>query len=130
MLAADAAGAQAATVHSRESWFGADKVKHLLVSAFVQSVTYGAVRATGVDRDGALATAWVASSAVGVAKELRDRRPDGSGFSVRDLAWDAAGAGVATLAISQTRTGRPTDASLRAALPSLRTVPRVTVPNR
>jgi uncharacterized protein YfiM (DUF2279 family) len=38
---------------------------------------------------------------VGVGKEVHDRRTKGE-FSVRDLAWDAAGAGSASLLLVRT----------------------------
>lgn len=72
-------------------WLGPDKVKHFLVSAFVQSATYSAARAAGIDRAAAQAGAGVATMSVGIWKEHNDRRLGGP-FSMSDLAWDAAGA--------------------------------------
>ena len=85
-----------------DPWFGADKLKHFFVSAFVQSVAYGALRATNADHRSSLYGASVASAVVGIGKELRDRRVSGE-FSVRDLVWDAAGAGSASLLLDRTR---------------------------
>ena len=82
----------------RDSWIGADKLKHFFVAAFAQSVAYSALQATKMRHDRALAGAWVVTAAVSVAKELHDSRTTGL-FSVRDLVWDAAGAGVATVLI-------------------------------
>jgi putative lipoprotein len=87
--------------HSRDSWFGPDKLEHFFMSAFVQSVAYGGLRRAGMEQGGAVAGASVTSAAVGVGKELRDRRTKGE-FSVRDLTWDAAGAGAATLLLVRT----------------------------
>ena len=84
-----------------DGWFGADKLKHFFVAAFTQSVAYSALQVARVRHDRALAGAWAVTATVSVAKELRDRRSYGL-FSVRDLAWDAAGAGVATLVIQHT----------------------------
>jgi uncharacterized protein YfiM (DUF2279 family) len=86
------------TPHARpgESWFGPDKVQHFFTSAFVQSMTYGSLRATGVSHGLALAGATATTAAVGVGKEMQDFRVKGA-FSVRDLTWDAAGAGAATV---------------------------------
>jgi uncharacterized protein YfiM (DUF2279 family) len=84
-----------------DHWFGRDKVKHFLVSAFVQSAAYASLQAAGADREGALLGASAATAAVGVAKEAVDRRRGGP-FSVRDLTWDAAGAGAATLLLVRT----------------------------
>jgi uncharacterized protein YfiM (DUF2279 family) len=79
-----------------ESWFGPDKVQHFFTSAFVQGMTYGSLRAAGVSHGVALAGATATTAAVGVGKEMRDLRVKGE-FSVRDLTWDAAGAGAATV---------------------------------
>jgi putative lipoprotein len=113
--------------HQREAWFGPDKLKHFFVAAFVQSVTYSALQVGRVRHDHALAAAWTASAAASVAKELHDRRTTGL-FSFRDLVWDAAGAGAATLLIdrAQRRAGREESAqpaadsrSYRASRPLL-----------
>jgi uncharacterized protein YfiM (DUF2279 family) len=83
----------------RDAWFGADKLKHFFVAAFTQSVAYSAFQAAHVRHDQALAGAWAVTAAASVAKEMHDRRTTGL-FSVRDLVWDAAGAGTATGLIS------------------------------
>jgi uncharacterized protein YfiM (DUF2279 family) len=97
---------QATSAPPRDHWFGADKLKHFLVAAFTQTVTYSALQAAKVRHEPALATATAVTAVVSVAKEVRDRRTTGL-FSLRDLVWDAAGAGAATLLI--TRSVRPTD---------------------
>ncbi len=88
-----------------DSWLSADKVKHFFMSAFVQSVSYSALRTARVSHDGALVGASALTLAVGVGKEIRDDRDARSEerFSVRDLAWDAAGAGAAAVLLSQSR---------------------------
>lgn len=73
------------------AWFGADKMKHFLASAFVQSAAYSLARSAGASRSSSQAVAGATSLTVGVAKEVRDKKK-GSRFSVPDLAWDAAGA--------------------------------------
>ncbi|MGH7663645.1 MAG: hypothetical protein ACRENI_05015 [Gemmatimonadaceae bacterium] len=85
-----------------DPWFSADKIKHFFMSAFVQSVTYSALRATSVGHRSSLYGATVTTVAVGVAKELHDRG-EGAHVSVADLTWDAAGAGVATLYLDRSR---------------------------
>lgn len=85
-----------------DGWFGRDKLTHFFVSAFVQSVSFATLQAAGADRDAALVGATATTAAVGVGKELFDRR-QGRPFSVRDLTWDAAGAGAATLVLVRTR---------------------------
>ena len=84
-----------------DNWFGSDKVKHFFIAAFTQTVAYSALQAARVNHDQALVGAWAVTATVSVAKEIRDRRSYGL-FSYRDLVWDAAGAGVATLLIAKT----------------------------
>jgi uncharacterized protein YfiM (DUF2279 family) len=81
----------------KDGWFGVDKVKHFLVSAFVQSATFSAARAAKVPRSNAHALAGVSTAVAGIGREVHDRRR-GRVFSVKDLAWDAAG-GVAAAAL-------------------------------
>lgn len=86
---------------ARDAWLAPDKVKHFLVSAFIQGVGYGALRTTGMPHGAALAAATAGTVAVGVARELHDRRTKGA-FSARDLAWDVAGAAAASALLNQT----------------------------
>ena len=79
-----------------DSWLGPDKVQHFFTSAFVQSMGYGSLRAAGASHGVALAGASAATAAIGVGKEVHDLRVKGE-FSMRDLTWDAAGAGAATV---------------------------------
>ncbi len=82
--------------HSRDGWFGPDKLQHFFMSAFVQSAGYGVLRRAGADNGRAIAGASVATAMAGVGKEIYDRRTKGD-FSARDLVWDAAGAGSASV---------------------------------
>ena len=84
-----------------DGWFGPDKLQHFFTSAFVQSIGYGALRRAGVDNGPAIAGASAVTAVAGVGKELRDRRVRGE-FSVRDLVWDAAGAGSASVLLVRT----------------------------
>jgi putative lipoprotein len=77
-----------------DGWFGADKMKHFFVAAFTQSVAYSALRATSLDHRSSLLGATALSVGSSVAKEMADRRT--TGFSARDLAWDAAGIAAST----------------------------------
>lgn len=79
-----------------DPWLAQDKVKHFFTSAFIQSMAYGSLRAAGVTHGVALAGATVASATAGIGKEVWDAQGHGDP-SARDLAWDAAGAGAATL---------------------------------
>lgn len=86
-----------------DRWFGPDKLKHFLLTAFTQSLAYSVTQVTTRgSRSSLLLSASFASAAVGIGKEMHDRRATGL-FSVRDLAWDAAGAGAASLLLVQTR---------------------------
>ena len=109
----------------RDSWIGADKLKHFFVAAFTQSVAYSALQAAGVRHDRALAGAWAVTAAASVAKELHDLRASGL-FSVRDLVWDAAGAGAASVLLANSRRRpvspdpAPSGVAARAAFQGLR----------
>ena len=76
----------------RDRWLGADKAKHFFISAFVQSVSFSALRATGVTRNSSLIAAAGVTVGVGIGRELYDLRRPGGVSSVKDVAWDAAGA--------------------------------------
>ncbi len=100
-LGVNLAYAQSAVV--RDSWFGADKIKHFFMSAFIESVTYSALQAARVNHRPALGSAIGVTMAVGVGREIHDKRTPGKFFSVRDLAWDAVGATAGAVLLSQTR---------------------------
>ncbi len=85
-----------------DSWLGPDKVQHYFSAAFVQSASYGTLRRAGAGHAAALAGASTATAAVSLGKEWRDRNVKGD-FSARDLVWDAAGAGSATLLLLKAR---------------------------
>jgi putative lipoprotein len=105
-----------------DHWFGSDKIKHFFIAAFTQSVTYSALQAARVRHGPALASAAAVTAAVSVAKELHDRRTTGL-FSVRDLVWDAAGAGVASVLLhNAARTGAEDQTEANARLASARLV--------
>ena len=95
--------ASAMAQHPADQWLGADKVKHFFTSALIQSLAYSVTQVTTKgSRSSLLFSASVATAAVGIGKEVYDRRSYGH-FSVRDLAWDAAGAGTASLMLVRTR---------------------------
>jgi putative lipoprotein len=85
-----------------DSWFGVDKLKHFFVSAFIQSVSYSALRAVDVNHGEALIGASCVTAALAIGKEFHDLR-GGSVFSARDLVWDAAGAGGSVVLLDRTR---------------------------
>jgi uncharacterized protein YfiM (DUF2279 family) len=89
-------------LHAGDRWFGADKVKHFFMSAFVESVTYSALRGAHVRHDQALIAASSFTLGVGIGKEIYDHHSYGH-FSVKDLTWDAAGNAAAATALAHTR---------------------------
>lgn len=82
----------------RDPAFGPDKVKHAVFAFALQSGAYATARA-GVGHRGALVGATAFTVALSLHKERRDRAT--TGFSVRDLAWDAAGILVATFVLAR-----------------------------
>ena len=84
-----------------DRWFSADKIKHFFMGAFVQSVSYSALRATQVNHRSSLIGATAANVVISVGKEVVDARRTGL-FSRRDLVWDAAGAGASMLLLTRT----------------------------
>jgi uncharacterized protein YfiM (DUF2279 family) len=93
--------AQTAVV--RDSWFSPDKIKHFFMSAFIESVTYSALQAARVNHRPALSGAIGVTLAIGVGREIHDKRTPGNIFSVRDLTWDAVGATAGAVLLAQTR---------------------------
>lgn len=83
-----------------DSWFGVDKVKHFFMGAFVQSVAYSAARTTGASHTASLVAASGVTGGVSIGKEIWDAHGNGTA-SGRDLAWDALGAGAATLLLER-----------------------------
>ncbi|MEX0891181.1 MAG: hypothetical protein WEB88_03350 [Gemmatimonadota bacterium] len=79
-----------------DPWFGQDKVRHALHAYAAVAFGHAMGTAAGLEADAARGGAVVAAAALGVAKEVADRRRGGS-FSVRDLVWDALGIGVGAL---------------------------------
>jgi putative lipoprotein len=85
-----------------DSWTGADKVKHFLMSAFIQSASFSIARAAKIDRPHSMMIGGVSVATLGVWKEVHDRRAKRP-FSFGDLAWDAAGALAAASLLNGTR---------------------------
>ncbi len=98
---AGSAGRDSLPVHSltpRDTFLGPDKVKHFLLSAFIESVGFSGMQVIGANRSTSLAAATAVTAAAGLTRELHDRRTKGL-FSLGDLTWDALGAGAALLVI-------------------------------
>ena len=81
---------------------GVDKVKHFFIAGFVESMSFAGLQAAGTNRSTARASALTVTAIVSVAREVHDKRKKGL-FSVRDLAWDAIGAGAALLVLNKTQ---------------------------
>ena len=84
-----------------DRWFSQDKAKHFFMAAFVQSASFSALRSTGLHWSTSMAGATATTAIVSVGKEIRDARTGGDA-SIKDLAWDAAGAAGASVLLRQT----------------------------
>jgi hypothetical protein len=84
-----------------DRWFGADKAQHALLSGATLAFSFAGLRSVGMHRRPALVAAGLPTAAVGLGKELRDRRVTGR-FSVRDLAADAVGAALYAALLART----------------------------
>jgi putative lipoprotein len=99
-LAVNLISAQSAVI--RDSWFGIDKIKHFFMSAFIESVSYSALQAARVNHRSAMIGAIGVTAAAGVGREIHDYRNPNNHFSVKDLTWDAVGAGAGAVLLSHT----------------------------
>jgi putative lipoprotein len=86
----------------RDSWFGIDKIKHFFMSAFIESVSYSALQAAHANHRSAMAGAIGVTAAFGIGREIHDSRNPKNIFSVKDLSWDAIGAGAGLVLLSHT----------------------------
>ncbi len=85
-----------------DSWFGIDKIKHFFMSVFIESVSYSALQAASVNHRSAMAGAIGVTGAFGLGKEIHDYRNPNNHFSIKDLSWDAIGAGAGVILLSHT----------------------------
>ncbi|MEO8192830.1 MAG: hypothetical protein ABI681_03190 [Gemmatimonadales bacterium] len=85
-----------------DALFGVDKVKHFFIAGFVESMTFASLQKLGASRGTARAAAIGTTGVVSLGREFHDRRTKGL-FSIRDLAWDAIGAGAALLVLNRTQ---------------------------
>jgi uncharacterized protein YfiM (DUF2279 family) len=83
-----------------DRWFARDKALHFGVSLVVQGATHSVLRANGFEYRAAAWTAGATTLAVGVSKELLDRRA-GRAFSWKDLAADGVGGGTGAALMAQ-----------------------------
>jgi uncharacterized protein YfiM (DUF2279 family) len=110
-----------------DEWFGEDKAKHFAACFAFAGAGYGGGALLFEEPSWAR---WLTGAGLGmgagVGKELYDSRPGGSGFSLKDLAWDtvgtATGLGVAFL-VDRFVFGRSESADAPASALRLRRVP-------
>lgn len=88
-----------ASVPYPDPWFGEDKIQHFAASAGVTALAFGASR-VAFDHPGATAAGIGVAALAGLLKEVHDQRI-GRPFSLRDLAYDALGIGLAFLWIRE-----------------------------
>ena len=84
-----------------DPWFSPDKAKHFFLSAFVESLSFGVLRAAHASRGESLAGAAALSAGFGVGREIYDYYHPGTP-SLKDLTWDAAGIATAAIVLHQT----------------------------
>lgn len=72
-----------------DPWIAEDKLQHFAASFAATSMAYGGARSL-LDPAPARIAAGSVALTLGVLKEIADRRGGGP-FSLKDLAWDAAG---------------------------------------
>lgn len=85
-----------------DAWLGNDKFRHFWMSYATAAFTFAGARAAGRDADTALWVAVPVTAAVGIGKEVYDRRSGGI-FSVRDLVADGLGLGAAWFLLREVR---------------------------
>jgi uncharacterized protein YfiM (DUF2279 family) len=74
-----------------DDWFGQDKAKHFAVCTVLAGAGYGGGALLFESPSARWLTGAGLAMGAGLGKELYDTRSGGSGFSVKDLAWDAVG---------------------------------------
>ncbi len=83
-----------------DRWLARDKALHFGVSLVVQGATHSVLRANGFAYREAAWTAGATTLAMGMSKELWDRRA-GKAFSWKDLAADGVGGGTGAVLMAQ-----------------------------
>lgn len=85
-----------------DGFFGADKIKHFFLTAFIQSVAYSTAQALGADRPDAMRASVGVAAGAAIGREIYDARVKGR-FSVPDLIWGAGGIGAASAMLRHTK---------------------------
>lgn len=86
---------------SDDRWRSNDKARHFLTSAFLDCLSYSALRTARVSRTGALVRAAALTAGVGIGKEVYDLKFGGDP-SLKDLTADGAGIAAATVLLRKT----------------------------
>lgn len=87
---------------AEDAWIAEDKARHLFASLAITAVSFGLATALDVEWPDAGLAAGAVAGVAGLGKEVRDYRR-GRPFSVKDLAWDAAGIGAGLVLASAAR---------------------------
>lgn len=77
---------------ANDSWSGQDKAQHFITSAMLSAAGNEYAHHQGISPKRSAAIGLMFSLSLGASKELWDSRPEGSGWSRKDFAWDVAGA--------------------------------------
>jgi len=85
-----------------DTFLGYDKVKHFMMSAFIEAIGFNALQAANVDRRASLGAATAVTLGIGIARELHDHKTKGL-FSLGDLTWDTLGTSAALLVFSHSQ---------------------------
>ncbi|MBN1671451.1 MAG: hypothetical protein JXR37_10485 [Kiritimatiellae bacterium] len=75
-----------------DSWFGRDKVYHFGISAAISGVVTAAAHSQGLEGSQSFPLAVGVTVGVGAGKETYDAKVKETGWSWKDLFWDAVGA--------------------------------------
>lgn len=75
---------------ANDSWSGQDKAQHFIASAMLSAAGNEYSQHQGMSRDRSAMFGLMFSVSLGASKELWDSRPEGSGWSWKDLAWDVS----------------------------------------
>ena len=71
---------------ANDSWSGQDKAQHFIASAMLSAAGNEYSQHQGMNRDRSAMFGLMFSVSLGASKELWDSRPEGSGWSWKDLA--------------------------------------------
>lgn len=84
-----------------DRWIAEDKLRHFALSFAATQMGYGGTR-FALEPEPAVLLAAAGALGLGIGKEVRDVRRGGP-FSLKDLAWDAAGVALGVLLVRRVR---------------------------